>query len=152
MNEELKWRQEQFAELRNLMREMRRNPGFYFFQREALWLGYTAEAEEDIHNFEQAQAVMHERVHRGLVARTMQRCISQYVEASETADRCQSYVAYAATPWGRLAREVHEEVGQMDEAGSEGDADTYVPSQSSSSYTTVLDDMDSCRSVSTSGF
>jgi translation initiation factor 2 beta subunit (eIF-2beta)/eIF-5 len=148
MQDDLKWRREQFAQLRDFMHDMRRNPQFYYFQREALWLGYTAEGAEDIETDETAQAVMHERVYRGVVVRTLQRCISQYVEAGETEERCTNAIAYAGTPWGRIAREVCEEVGQMDNV-SDSDADTYVPSQSYSSKNSERDYMSSCGSIST---
>jgi hypothetical protein len=146
LRDDLKWRHEQFAQLRDLMREMRRNPSFYYFQRQALWLGYTAEAAEDMETDEEARAVMHERVYRGLVTRTLQRCISQYVEGGETEERCTNAIAYAATPWGRIAREVYKEVGQLDGV-SGSDADTYVPSQLSSAAES--DYMSSYSSTST---
>jgi hypothetical protein len=64
MQDDLKGRQEQFAQLRDLMHDMRRNPKFYYFQQEALRLGKTVEGAES----RPTKQLMHERVHSGVVA------------------------------------------------------------------------------------
>jgi hypothetical protein len=46
-----------------------------------------------------AQVVMQERVYGGVVARTLQRCIGQYVEASET-EECYTNVLHTLAHLG----------------------------------------------------
>ena len=98
------------------MRELRRNPLAYAFQRQAAPL--VATAADDAGAFYAMRAAVAARIRADVNAGAVAACVAGVIEDAAADELCAGTLAYACTPWGRLAREVMEEVGHLDSLDS----------------------------------
>ena len=105
-----------------ITRELRRNPQFFFFQRQSANI---AQATQDRHvDFSILEDATSLYVHRAATAALKAKMCVRVIDHAEMHESLERTVMYAATRWGALQRAMHSELGSSVCSVSSGESDS----------------------------